>query len=148
MVLPPKADIYVLNAIERELSTIELEEKLNLVIKLGSVSIPDILDQAQIVTRIGENRLQVDDFNRWGGDFEKDIQRTLAENISILLPTVRVVMNQEVSLLAVDYQIIVNVRKFDGELGGEITLNVDWSISQQGRRKITTAKKSILYHVL
>jgi hypothetical protein len=61
----------------------------------------------QIVSRSGENSLIVDEFNRWGGDFQSDIQRVIGENISILLPTDQVILSQEIVLLPIDYQVLV-----------------------------------------
>ena len=116
----------------------------SVVVKVGPVSIPDMLDQSQIVTRTGTNTLVLDEYNRWSGDLESDIQRIIGENISILLPTDQVVLNQEIMLLPVDFQVIVNVRELDGSLGGIVTLNADWVVSGKGKEKLVIAKKTML----
>jgi uncharacterized lipoprotein YmbA len=104
-------------------------------VKVGPVSISDVLDQLQIVSRSGENSLIVDEFNRWGGDFQSDIQRVIGENISILLPTDQVILSQEIGLLPIDYQVLVNIREFDGTLGGMVNLNADWTVAGKGKGK-------------
>ena len=84
----PSAKFYILNTVDRHVSTSAEPIKVrNIAVKVGPVSIPDTLDHSRIVTRSGENMLVLDEFNRWGGDFQDDIQRILGENISILLPT-------------------------------------------------------------
>jgi uncharacterized lipoprotein YmbA len=141
----PNAKFYILNAVDRDISVPAVTTgNHSLAVKVGPVSIPDTLYQSQIVTRSGSNRLVVDEFNRWGGDFQNDFQRILGENISILLPTDHVILNQDVTPLPVDFQVIVNVREFYGKLGGIVTLNADWTVVRQGKEKIVMAKKSVL----
>lgn len=141
----PNAKIYILNAMDRDTSVSTLKvEHHNVAVKVGPVSIPDTLDQSLIVTRSGPNMLVVGEFNRWGGDLQSDIQRVIGENISILLPTKQVTLSQEIMLLPVDFQVIVNVRKFDGTLGGVVTLNADWTVARKGKETSVMVKKSVL----
>jgi uncharacterized lipoprotein YmbA len=142
----PEAKFYMLNAIGRDtLSTSAANSEHNVAVKVGPVYIPDTLNQSQIVTRSGSNMLVLDEFNRWGGDFQDDIQRIMGENISILLPTNRVILYQDVSFLPAVFQVLVNIREFDGELGGMVTLNADWVLVHHPRKeKVLTARKSIL----
>lgn len=141
----PDAKFYILNTIGRNASIpVATMKNQSVVVKVGPVSIPDMLDQSQIVTRTGKNRLVIDEYNRWSGDFQSDIQRIIGENISILLPTDQVTLSQEIMLLPVDFQVIVNVREFDGTLGGVVTLNADWVVARKGKEKSVKAKKSVL----
>lgn len=141
----PNAKIYILNAMNRGTSVEALKAGgHNVTVKVGPVSIPDTLDQPNIVTRTGPNSLLADEFNRWSGDFQSDIQGIIGENISILLPTNQVTLSQEIILLPVDYQVIVNVRKFDGKLGGIVTLNADWTVARKDKEKSVMVKKSVL----
>jgi uncharacterized protein len=137
----PEARFYTLNAV---ISQQKAADKHNVAVKIGPISMPDMLDQAQMVTRTGANTLELNEFNRWGGDLQDNFQRILGENISILLPTDHVQLTQEISLVPVDFQVIVNVREFYGMLGGTVTLNADWSIVRFGKEKLVTAKKSVL----
>jgi uncharacterized protein len=137
----PEARFYTLNAVTAQQKA---ADKHNVAVKIGPISMPDMLDQAQMVTRTGANTLELNEFNRWGGDLQDNFQRILGENISILLPTDHVQLTQEISLVPVDFQVIVNVREFYGMLGGTVTLNADWSIVRFGKEKLVTAKKSVL----
>jgi len=141
----PSAKFYILNTVDRNISTSAVQMKdQSVAVKVGPVSIPDTLDHAQIVTRSGQNMLVLDEFNRWGGDFQDDIQRILGENISILLPTNQVILSSEVSRVPTDFQVLINVREFDGQLGGIVTLNADWTVTHKGKEKTVMAKKSVL----
>jgi len=138
----PNARIYILNTMDR-IDASSILKNQNITVKIGPISIPDALDKSQIVTRLGTNELLADEFNRWSGDYQSDIQRVLGENISILLPARQVILNQELTLFPVDFQVLVNVREFDGSLGGTVTLNADWTIAGSNKGQPVTAKKSI-----
>ena len=139
----PTTQIYILNTIDRDISS-PASDAPKIIIKVGPVSVPDTLDQEPIVTRTGSNTLLADEYNRWSGNFQKDIQRILGENISILLPNSQMILGRETALLTDDFQVIINVREFDGELGGMVTLNVDWTVARKGKNKSVTVKKSVL----
>lgn len=139
----PKTQIYILNTIDRDTSAAALDVQ-SLVIKVGPVSIPSSLDQQPIVTRIGANALQEDEYNRWSGDYQRDIQRIMGENITILLPGSQLILGRELTLLPVDFQVIINVREFDGKLGGVVTLNANWTVARKDKKKSAVAKKSVL----
>ena len=142
----PPSRFYTLNAIPRAAAVpTTTDVNTSVSIKVGPVSIPDTLDQSQIVTRTGPNALELNEFNRWGGDLQTDFQRILGENISILLPTDHVVLYQEIILVPVDFQVIVNVREFEGELGGTVTLNADWSVVHLSKEKSVVARKSVFH---
>ena len=141
----PDSTFYVLNAVDRDEAVQPVTKGAhNIVVKVGPVTIPDTLDQSQIVTRSGANVLIVDEYHRWGGDFQNNFQQILGENISILLPTDHVILDQNITFEPVDFQVIVNVRELAGELGGIVTLNADWTVVRQGKEKKVTAKKSLL----
>jgi len=141
----PNAKFYTLNAIDRNTSDASDNSSAQSVsVKVGPVSFPDTLDQSQIVSRTGKNELILDEYHRWVGDFKDDFQRILGENISILLPTDHVALNHDIILFPVDFQVIVNVREFDGVLGGTVILNSDWTVARQGTDKKVFAKKSVL----
>ena len=140
----PSAKFYILNTVDRHVSVSAAPmQDHSIAVKVGPVSIPDTLDHSQIVSRSGENMLILDEFNRWGGDFQSNIQQIIGENISILLPTDQVVLSSEVSLVPTDFQVVINVRELDGQLGGIVTLNADWTVTHKGKEKTVMAKKSV-----
>ena len=53
----------------------------------------------------------------------------LAENLSLLIPTDRVLLAPWPRTTAIDYQVIVEVTQFDRTLGGEVVLAVRWSMA-------------------
>ncbi len=99
-----------------------------LVLAVGPVDLPRYLDRPQIVTRAGGNQLNVDEFNRWGGALDEEISRMLAEHIGHRLQTQRIYSYPSRLAADIDYRVALDIRGFDGPLGGEVNLDVAWSI--------------------
>lgn len=100
----------------------------SLVLALGPIELPQYLDRPQIVTRVKENRLKVDEFNRWGGSLEEEIARVLAQRIGRSLGTRHIYSYPSRVVADSDYRLALEIRRFDGTLGGEVRLEVAWSL--------------------
>ena len=110
-------------------------------IGVGPVELPKFLDRPQIVTRKSQYRVAVSEFHRWAGSFSEDFLRVLVKNISVLLPADRVSAYPWTDQVSPTYRIALTVDQFDGQLGGDVVLNVTWSVwSQKG------ANESVIRH--
>lgn len=107
-----------------------VEQKLrsDLILALGPIELPQYLDRPQLVTRIDGNRLKVDEFNRWGGSLEEEIARVLAQHIGRSLGTRHIYSYPSRVVADSDYRLALDIRGFDGRLGGEVRLEVAWSL--------------------
>ena len=108
-------------------------------IGIGPIKFPDHLDRPEIVTRTSRNALEVGDFDRWAGSLREDFSRVLTENLSILLSTDYVFVFPWGKTIPIDYQVKVEVSRFDGELGKSVTLIARWSILESGEKKTLKA---------
>jgi uncharacterized protein len=98
------------------------------------VSLPKYLRKPQIVTRSGNNELQLAEYHRWAGKIEEDIGRVIAENLSFLLGTDKVLSDTSMEPVAIDYSIRVDIIRFEGRLGGDLELIVLWTVlDRQGK---------------
>lgn len=110
----------------------DVSRQSSVVVVIGPLRIPDYLDRPQIVTRTGQNELKLSEFDRWAGSIENDIAVTLAEDVSEKLPQDRffvvhwtpLIENQLPTL----YKVAVFITRFDGTLGGSVTLVAQWNI--------------------
>jgi uncharacterized lipoprotein YmbA len=93
---------------------------------IGPVKFPDELNRAAIVTRSGSNRLEVNEFRRWGGSLEKNVTRVIEENLAYLLQTDQVMARPWERYFQPDVRIALDFRQFDGRLGKYASLNVTW----------------------
>lgn len=97
-------------------------------IGIGPIKFPDELDRFSIVTRTGRNRLEINEFHRWGGSLENNFTRVMEENLALLMKTDKVMARPWERYFELDVRIAMDIRQFDGRLGEYASLNVTWII--------------------
>ena len=99
-----------------------------LVLGIGPIRFPEYLDRLQIAGRANGNRLTLAEFDRWAEPLESGFSRVLAENLSVLLSTDRVLLFPWKSREAINYRITVDVVRFDRGPGERISLVTRWAV--------------------
>jgi uncharacterized lipoprotein YmbA len=110
------------------------------VIGVGPITFPKYLDRPQLVTRASRNQLTLGEFDRWAEPLQENFSRVLVENLALLIPTEHILLNPWPGSATPDYQVSMEVRHFDGWLGGESTLLARWSILDRGERELVSRK--------
>ena len=134
----PTAKFYTLNAQMTEPAGVIGD----LAFAVGPVDLPRYLDRPQIVTRSGDSRLVLEEFHRWGGSLDEEITRVLAGRIGSRLQTRRVYSYPSRLAADLDYRVALELRTFDGVLGGELRLNVAWSLIADRNGEVVTTRQS------
>jgi len=112
-------------------------------IGIGPIVLPEFLDRPQIVTRIGENEHQIDEFNQWAESLTFSIARVLGENLAILLATDNIFLFPWRGSTQLDYQVKVGIIRFGGTPGGTAVLDVLWTIYKgNDAKELLDMKKS------
>ena len=109
---------------------------------VGPVRLPAYLDRPQIVTRVGDNQLLLGEYDRWAEPLGHNITRVLAENLSTLLNTARVVTVLNRSAGNADYQVILDLSRYDRSAGGAVTLSAHWAIKVKNVEEPVVVQKS------
>ncbi len=114
-------------------------------IKVGPVQIPDYLDRPQIVTASGGNELKLAEFDRWAGSLEQDVTRVMSEDLAVLLPAdrFRVAQWSSWSAAASQYQVAVNIIRFEGAPGRSVLLKAQWTIFNR-EHKLKVHEESVI----
>jgi uncharacterized lipoprotein YmbA len=95
---------------------------------VGPITLPKYLDRPQIVTRVAANSLDQANLDQWGGDLNDNITRVVATNLSNLLATDRISFYPWKDGAPVDYQVTLDVSRFEQDKDGKTVLDVFWSI--------------------
>jgi uncharacterized protein len=103
----------------------------DLTLGVGPVTVPPYLDRPQLVTRTSRATLVLAELDQWAAPLPDTIARVLAENLSLLIPTERVVLHPWSRTLDPDYQVTVEVLQFDRGPGGEVVLAARWSLLER-----------------
>lgn len=102
----------------------------------------DYLDRPQIVTRVSENEIQLDEYHRWAEPLKDSFSRALVQNLSSLLSTAKVIKTTGATGIPMALQVGVEVVQLDGSLGGDVVLIVKWGLFGEGEKKLLLAKRS------
>ena len=123
----PQAVYYTLNVTKDADAALQATvPPQDILVGIGSVNFPDELDRSSIVTRTGLNRLEINEFHRWGGSLKKNFTRVVVENISILMKTDQVMARPWERYFQPDIRITFDIHQFDGRLGEYAALNLTW----------------------
>jgi len=109
---------------------------------LGPVSFPTYLDRPEIVHRSGNHELHFAGSHRWAEPLKTSFTRTLAENLSIQLPTNRVTRHPWPRSTMYDYQIILDVTRFDADASGTVILSANWEIVPADGKTVSNRQKA------
>jgi len=109
---------------------------------VGPVEIPAYLDRPQIVTRVSNNEVSLAEFDRWAEPLTDNIPRVLAENISSLLCAEPINVFPWRESAPVHYQVIVEVLRMDGDLGGRAFLLTRWAILEERKKSPAVARRT------
>jgi uncharacterized protein len=133
---------YLLSAVPNtETASLEMSGQQGPTIGVGPVTLPRYVDRPQIVTRTSPYELKVAEFDRWAEALDTNLTRVLAENLSILLPTARVVMSPWPRAIPIDYQVTVDVTHFLSQVGGDSLLIADWTLFKgEGQDALTSGR--------
>lgn len=111
---------------------------------VGPLDIPLALDRPQIVTRAGANELALAEFHRWGGSLSGDILRAVTQDLSTLLGSDRVVAHPWTRFIAPDFRVPLDIQRFDGALGREVTLEATWAVHCKDEPSARVVRRSVL----
>jgi uncharacterized protein len=139
----PPSKFYLLNSINTGGSVSAVsQEGSGPVVGIGPVTIPDHLDRPQIVVRPSPNKLELADFDKWAGSLKSNIERVVAENLSVLLNTDRVFIYPWGESVPTNYQVALAVVRFDGIIGGQVELKARWTLSSGDEQNVVVIKQS------
>ncbi len=117
------------------------------VIGLGPMRLPEALERPQIVSRQSSNRLQLSDSQRWIEPLAENIYRVLRENLSVLLDTERFLIYPWSRAIPADYQIIIEIIRFESTGYQTVSLEAVWSIRDKTAKVIILPQKRSSYQV-
>jgi uncharacterized lipoprotein YmbA len=93
---------------------------------VAAVRLPEYLERPQLVTRSGDNRLRLEEFDQWGGNLAKDLTRVMAENLSLLLGSDAVLAAPHTQRTRPDYRVEIEVLRFERAGDARVHLTAKW----------------------
>lgn len=110
---------------------------------VGPIRLSQVLDRPQIIIRSSQNEIQVSDLDRWAAPLQENIMNVMTDNLSSLLSTGSILKFPWRTTIPIDYQIVLEITRFDGIPGGNVDLRARWGIlSDNGRKVLSKAQSS------
>jgi hypothetical protein len=119
---------YQLSALRGDNPLAEFGVSKEATIGLGPVLLPEYLDRPQIVSRTSANRLILSDRQRWVEPLAENLPRVLAEDLSVLLGTDRILLHPWTRERKIDCRITVEVLQFEEAPDGTVQLMARWQV--------------------
>jgi uncharacterized lipoprotein YmbA len=113
-------------------------------IEIGPVTLPEYLDRPQIVTRMGQNKIVLAEFDRWAEPLDDNFARVLLENLSCLLSTDQITVFPYKGSMNQVYRIAVDVSRFDADEHGSVTFSARWTIFRETGETLLRRKTEIV----
>ncbi len=131
----PSTRFFVLSSISGPEKMRSLEGERCYDLAIGPVEVSEYLNQPEIVTRINQNEIRLDEFAKWAEPLENNVSRVLADNLRSLLCIRSIAVAPWRRQALIEYRIDVNMIQMDGQLGDDASLEVSWSIGDGTDRK-------------
>ena len=113
-----------------------------LTIGVGPISFPDYLRRLAVVTRVAPNQIDLSDERRWAEPLDRNFTRVLAENLATLLDTQRIETYPWAIRTRVDYEIEIDVQRFETTSDGQAQLVASWIVRDGPSSKILYASRT------
>ena len=135
---------YLLRSIENPPDNLPTTENRDRVaVLVGPITLPAYLDRTQMVTVAGKHELVLEEFNRWAEPLKDGFYRVLMEDLSLLLNTSDVYAYDRDGAPTTDYQVIIDVTRFDSIAGGDAFLTAFWTVSGRDDSSPVMTRKSV-----
>ena len=95
---------------------------------VGPVSVPDLVDRPQFGLRVRSGEVRIAEQARWAEPLRDAIARAVAANLAQALDNSRVAPQTSRDPGDRDYQVLLDVQRFDSALARAATLEVVWTV--------------------
>jgi len=113
-------------------------------IGVGPIFLPEYVDRSQIVTRVSPHEMGLAEFHQWSEPLPESVPRILEENLSAVLSTQYVYRYPWLGSTPLDYQVEMNITRFDAELGGDAILAARWTLTSGENKQVLLVKRSTI----
>lgn len=110
---------------------------------VAPVNLPDYLDVPEIVVRTTRNTLDKAFSHAWGAPLADNFASVLAENLGVMIPTTAVAVLPSGQFFRPDFQVSVDVSKFERDTEGFATLIARWALLGEDGEELVTMQRSV-----
>lgn len=110
---------------------------------VGPVTVPDLVDRPQIVTRAAGNEVAINEFARWAQPLKGNIARVVAADLGTLLNSQQVTVFAGTTDPLATWYVRLDVMRFDAEPGQDVIVDVQWTIRAPGKQPVRSGRSIV-----
>ncbi len=125
-------NFYALTAMDGDAPAIAANPETAPAIGIGRVTLPAYLQRPHIVVRTASNQMRIEEYHRWAGSLEDDIQRVLIENLMQLTGTERIARMPWAGDFQPDVTLRMEIYRFEAGAGNTVRLLAAVTLIRRG----------------
>jgi uncharacterized lipoprotein YmbA len=114
------------------------------VLGLGPITLPRYLERAELIHRVGPNEVQPARFDRWAEPLDRQIARTLAEDLTMLGVVSRVMHHPWYRTRDQDVVLELDVFRFERDAAHHAVLDARWRLRCPGGGEVLRVEDAAL----
>lgn len=124
----------------------EASSAQNLSVRVGPVTLPELLDRPQLVVRVAPNRVAILEAHRWAEPLKEEIPRLLSQDVGRRLGSNRVFAYGQGAGADAKYNVPVDILRLEAVPGEAVTIEAVWNVrggnGKRGGRAVVQEKTS------
>ena len=132
----PPTHFYTLEPLSQNQAKVSATVAKKLLIGIGPLSLPTLLDRRHIVTRTENNSIEIADFDQWAAPLKDNIIAVLSKNVATLQPNMMVRGYPWSVYGDMDYRVIIDITRFETQRPKSVSLEANWAIMEEKNHKI------------
>ena len=141
----PPTRFFVLNSLYTTANeTKPVADLKKAIVVIGPITLTQVLDRPQIIIRQSDNEIRVSDLDRWAEPLHENLTRVVVDNLAILLSRGRVIRFPPSSSIPFEYQVLMEVTRFDGNPKDQVVLRARWAILGDNGDTVLIKQETVL----
>lgn len=136
----PRANFYTLSpdaTLERTGAALPVS------VVVGPVTVPELVDRPQLVTRLSDNQVVLNEFSRWGEPLKSGVADAIAGDLARLLGSERVSVSSQTVAGTEACRVRVDIVRFDSMPGDAVAVDALWTVKVAGRDALITGRSTV-----
>jgi len=116
------------------------------IIGLGPIKLPEYLDRDEVVTRVGPNRLELSNQDRWAEPLDNSFKQVIAQDLTQALSTHSITFYPWPGTTRVDCQVRIDVYRFETDAAATAHLIAHWQLLDGTGKLLYASDSNISEH--
>jgi len=136
---PDPSRFFVLSAISTASNS---PRDATLSVGVGPILVPDYLSRSALVIRTSPTEIRPLQIDLWAEPISLGVTRVVAQNLSVLLGTERIICFPAYAVTRADWQVQMELVRFELDTQNSATLTARWGIRDRRSGKIVVARET------